>query len=441
MITCILKICGDSCGDSNGKVSINMKNITAKGLEKLIRDRASGRTPIGGGIYLSITPGGSASFGYRYQIKGKRRQIGLGAYCPVNNTLSIVRSKALNVQGMVSQGIDPIDQRIKDSAAEETDNLANAFNLIKNKATFKVVAIEYIESKKAEWKNQKHTSQWLNTLNTYVFPKIGSMPVDSIDTQHILEVLKPIWNTKTETASRVRGRIESILDYSEVQKWRTGNNPARWKGHLKAILPSPQKIIEVKHHQAMPYEELPNFLRRLQKMDGMGARCLEMLILTGLRTNECTGAKWSEIDLEKGLWTVPKERMKKDVEHRIPLSDKAIKLLTKLSQQRTNDYLFPSPSIEGSGISNGTMDALLKREGYKPYTVHGFRSTFRDYVQEETNTAWRTAEEALAHKLSDKAEAAYQRTDLLEKRKVLMELWATYCYQPTAKVIQMPRAN
>ena len=184
------------------------------------------------------------------------------------------------------------------------------------------------------------------------------MPVDSIDTQHILKVLKPIWNTKTETASRVRGRIELILDYAEVQKWRTGSNPARWKGHLKSILPSPQKIVEVKHHKAMPYEELPTFLGDLKLMDGMGARCLEMAILTCLRTNECTGAKWPEIDLDKQLWTVPKERMKKGVEHRIPLSDKAMELLIKLSEQRTNDYVFPSSSNNG-GISNGAMDALL----------------------------------------------------------------------------------
>ena len=417
-----------------------MANITAKGLEKLIRESKAKRTPIGGGIYLTITQGGSASFGFRYQIKGRRRQIGLGAYCPINNTLSIVRSKAHNIQGMAAQGIDPINQAAKDSAAKESDDLANAFTAVKNKATFKVVAIEYIDTKKAEWKSQKHTAQWKNTLVTYAFPKIGSMPVDSIDTQHILKVLKPIWNTKTETASRVRGRIELILDYAEVQKWRTGSNPARWKGHLKSILPSPQKIVEVKHHKAMPYEELPTFLRDLKQMDGMGARCLEMAILTCLRTNECTGAKWSEIDLNKQLWTVPKERMKKGVEHRIPLSDKAMELLAKLSEQRTNDYVFPSPSNNG-GISNGTMDALLIRKGYKPYTVHGFRSTFRDYITEKTNTAWRTGEEALAHKLADKAEAAYQRGDLLEKREILMQTWANYCYPTGEKVVQMPTAK
>jgi len=417
-----------------------MAHMTAKGLEKLIRDGVSKRTPIGDGIYLTITKGGSASFGFRYKIKGKSRMTGLGAYCSVNNTLSIVRSKALNIQGMVAQGIDPIQQKVKDSAAKEADELANVFNAVKDEATFKVVALEYIDTKKVEWKNPKHTAQWWNTLVTYAFPKIGSMPVDNIDTQHILKVLKPIWNTKTETASRVRGRIELILDYAEVQKWRTGSNPARWKGHLKSILPSPQKIVEVKHHKAMPYEELPTFLSVLKLMDGMGARCLEMAILTCLRTNECTGAKWSEIDLNKQLWTVPKERMKKGLEHRVPLSDKAMELLTKLSEQRTNDYVFPSSNNNG-GISNGTMDALLIRKGYKPYTVHGFRSTFRDYITEKTNTAWRTGEEALAHKLADKAEAAYQRGDLIEKRKMLMQIWANYCYPGKRKVLQIPTAK
>jgi integrase len=414
-----------------------MAKMTAKGLEKLIRENKPKRTALGNNLYLSITKGGSASFGFRYAVGKSSRLMGLGSYCPVNNNLAIARSKALNVQSMFRQGIDPIEQVVKDAVIKQADDLANAFNAVKDQATFERVALEYIDTKKAEWKNPKHTAQWKNTLVTYAFPKIGSMPVDNIDTQHILKVLKPIWNTKTETASRVRGRIELILDYAEVQKWRTGSNPARWKGHLKSILPSPQKIIEVKHHKAMPYEELPTFLSDLKLMDGMGARCLEMAILTCLRTNECTGAKWSEIDLNKQLWTVPKARMKKGVEHRIPLSDKAMELLIKLSEQRTNDYVFPSSSNNG-GISNGTMDALLIRKGYKPYTVHGFRSTFRDYITEKTNTAWRTGEEALAHKLADKAEAAYQRGDLLEKRTILMQIWANYCYPTGEKVIQMP---
>ena len=414
-----------------------MAKMTAKGLEKLIRENKPKRTALGNNLYLSITKGGSASFGFRYAVGKSSRLMGLGSYCPVNNNLAIARSKALNVQSMFRQGIDPIEQVVKDAVIKQADDLANAFNAVKDQATFERVALEYIDTKKAEWKNPKHTAQWKNTLVTYAFPKIGSMPVDNIDTQHILKVLKPIWNTKTETASRVRGRIELILDYAEVQKWRTGSNPARWKGHLKSILPSPQKIIEVKHHKAMPYEELPTFLSDLKLMDGMGARCLEMAILTCLRTNECTGAKWSEIDLNKQLWTVPKARMKKGVEHRIPLSDKAMELLIKLSEQRTNDYVFPSSSNNG-GISTGTMDALLIRKGYKPYTVHGFRSTFRDYITEKTNTAWRTGEEALAHKLADKAEAAYQRGDLLEKRTILMQVWANYCYPTGEKVIQMP---
>ena len=415
-----------------------MAIMTVKGLEKLIRDGVKGRTPIGSGIYLTITESGSASFGYRYQIKGKRRQIGLGAFCSINNTLSIVRSKALNIQGMVAQGVDPIQQKVKDTAARDTEVLADAVNAVKDEATFKVVALKYIDEHKAKWKNEKHIAQWENTLVTYAFPKIGSMPVDNIDTQHILKILKPIWNTKTETATRVRGRIETVLYYAEFQKWRTGANPARWKGNLEFILPDPQKIAKVKHHVAMPYAELPAFISELKLMEGMGARCLEVLILTALRTSECIGAKWSEIDLNKRLWIVPAWRMKKGVEHRIPLSDMAIELFTKRLEQRISDYVFPSPYVPDSGISTSTMDSLLRRKGYKPYTVHGFRSTFRDYITEETNTAWRTGEEFLAHKLKDKGEAAYQRGDLLKKRQILSDTWSNYCYQPTAKVIQMP---
>lgn len=419
-----------------------MAKMTAKGIEKLIRENKPKRTALGNNLYLSITKGGSASFGFRYAVGKSSRLMGLGSYCPVNNTLAIARSKALKVQAMFRQGIDPIEQVVKDAVIKQADDLANAFNAVKDQATFERVALEYIDTKKPEWKNAKHTSQWTNTLTTYAFPKIGSMPVNSIDTQHILKVLKPIWNTKTETASRVRGRIELILDYAEVQKWRTGNNPARWKGHLKAILPSPQKIAVVEHHKAMPYEELPTFLGELKDMGGMGARGLEMAILTSLRTGECIGAKWTEIDLDKRIWTVPKDRMKKGVEHRVPLSNQAMNLLDslRLAEHQANDYVFPSPS-NNKCISTGTMSAVLTRMGVTNATVHGFRSTFRDYITEKTNTAWRTGEEALAHKLADKAEAAYQRGDLLEKRIVLMQQWADYCYQTTAKVIQMPTAK
>lgn len=404
-----------------------MTNITAKGLEKLIRDSVAGRTPIGSGLYLTIKPSGSASFGYRYQLKGKRRQIGLGAYCSNINTLAMARSKAVDLKSMINKGIDPIEQSIQDEAkslaAKETAQIKNKMN----QATFEIVALEYIDSKKAEWKNAKHQQQWENTLVTYAFPTIGSMPVSDIETEHVLTILKPIWNTKTETATRVRTRLEAVLSYAEARKWRTGGNPARWHGHLSTILPSPQKLKEIKHHAALPYGELPQFMTTLSRTDGMGARALELTILTATRTKEALGARWDEFDLDNCVWTIPKERMKVGVEHRIPLSDQAIKVVAKMADHKMSDYVFPNRT-NGKPMSNAGMSSVLKRLERTDITVHGFRSTFRDYVAEKTNTPERTAEAALAHKLKDASEAAYQRGDLIEKREILMQTWANYCY-------------
>ena len=414
-----------------------MANITAKGLEKLIRDGIPGRTPIGGGIYLTIKPGGSASFGYRYQIKGKRRQIGLGAYCQNTNTLTMARTNAVDLKAMINRGIDPIERSIQDQKRIDAANKEKKIKDEMNLATFDSVALEYIESKKAEWKNAKHQQQWVNTLTTYAFPVIGKMPVADIETAHVLAVLKPIWNTKTETATRVRTRLEAVLSYAEAKNWRAGGNPARWRGHLSAILPSPQKLKDRKHHSALPYGELQQFMNILSNTDGMGARALEMTILTATRTKESLGAKWSEIDLDNRVWTIPKERMKAGVEHRVPLSNQAMKVVTKMADNKMSDYVFPNRA-SGKPMSNAGMSSVLKRLERTDITVHGFRSTFRDYVAEKTNTPERTAEAALAHKLKDASEAAYQRGDLIEKREILMQTWANYCYPTGKKVIQMP---
>jgi integrase len=309
-----------------------------------------------------------------------------------------------------------------------------------NLATFNSVALEYIESKKAEWKNAKHQQQWVNTLTTYAFPSIGKMPVADIETAHVLAVLKPIWNTKTETATRVRTRLEAVLSYAEAKNWRAGGNPARWRGHLSAILPSPQKLKDRKHHSALPYGELQQFMNILSNTDGMGARALEMTILTATRTKESLGAKWSEIDLGNRVWTIPKERMKAGVEHRVPLSEQAMKVASKMADNKMSDYVFPNRA-SGKPMSNAGMSSVLKRLERTDITVHGFRSTFRDYVAEKTNTPERTAEAALAHKLKDASEAAYQRGDLIEKREILMQTWANYCYPTGEKVIRMPRVK
>ena len=419
-----------------------MTAITAKGLEKLIKDAIPGRTALGGGLYLTIKKSGSASFGFRYSSgtnangNQRLRLIGLGGFCAKTNTLGMARSKATDLKAMINKGIDPIEQSLQDQKRTEAANKENKIKNEMNLATFDSVALEYIESKKAEWKNAKHQQQWVNTLTTYAFPSIGKMPVADIETAHVLAVLKPIWNTKTETATRVRTRLEAVLSYAEAKNWRTGGNPARWRGHLSAILPSPQKLKDRKHHSALPYGELPQFMSILSNTDGMGARALEMTILTATRTKESLGAKWSEIDLDNRVWTIPKERMKAGVEHRVPLSDQAIKVVTKMADNKMSDYVFPNRT-SGQPMSNAGMSSVLKRLERTDITVHGFRSTFRDYVAEKTNTPERTAEAALAHKLKDTSEAAYQRGDLIEKREILMQTWANYCFSTGEKVVRL----
>ena len=423
-----------------------MAAITAKGLEKLIKDSIPARTALGGGLYLTITKGGSASFGFRYNSgknengNPRKRLIGLGAFCPNNNTLAMARNKAIRLKAMINQGIDPIEQSLQDKAKAQAVIKANKVKDEKNQATFDKVALEYIESKKAEWKNVKHRQQWVNTLTTYAFPTIGKIPVSGIETEHVLAILKPIWRTKTETATRVRTRLEAVLSYAEAHNWRSGGNPARWRGHLSVILPSPQKLKELKHHSALSYGELPSFMDILSNTDGMGARALELTILTATRTKESLGARWEEFDLNNRVWTIPKERMKAGVEHRVPLSDQAMKVATKMADQKMSEYVFPNRAT-GKPMSNAGMSSVLKRLERTDITVHGFRSTFRDYVAEKTNTPGRTAEAALAHKLKDASEAAYQRGDLIEKREILMQLWGNYCYPTGEKVIQMPTAK
>ena len=423
-----------------------MAAITAKGLEKLIKDSIPARTALGGGLYLTITKGGSASFGFRYN-NGKnengnprKRLIGLGAFCPNNNTLAMARNKTIRLKAMINQGIDPIEQSLQDKAKAQAVIKANKIKDEKNQATFDKVALEYIESKKAEWKNAKHLQQWVNTLTTYAFPTIGKIPVSDIETEHVLAILKPIWKTKTETATRVRTRLEAVLSYAEAHNWRSGGNPARWRGHLSVILPSPQKLKELKHHSALSYGELPSFMSILSNTDGMGARALELTILTATRTKESLGARWEEFDLNNRVWTIPKERMKAGVEHRVPLSDQAMKVATKMADQKMSEYVFPNRAT-GKPMSNAGMSSVLKRLERTDITVHGFRSTFRDYVAEKTNTPGRIAEAALAYKLKDASEAAYQRGDLIEKREILMQSWANYCYPTGEKVIQLPTAK
>ena len=379
----------------------------------------------GGGLWLQVSKSGSKSWVFRFTRHGRAREMGLGSF----NTFSLseAREKALKCRKTLAYGKDPIEER---KAQLQQETIKNH----KNK-TFAECALEFIEVNKAGWRSPKHAKQWESTLQTYAFPTIGNLPVSEIDTGLILGMLQQntskgdetgnLWQLKTETASRVRGRVESVLDWAKVRGYREGENPARWKGHLDKLLPARSKVQKTEHFAALPYQEISDFMQELRKRKGLSARALEFSILCASRSGEIREARWTEIDLDERLWTIPAERMKAGKEHRIPLSTTATKLLQKLPFLPDCDYVFPSE--HGGPLSNGAMMSLLKRMGRNDLTQHGFRSTFRDWAGETTGYPREVIEHALAHQLKDKSEAAYQRGDLLTKRARLMEDWGKYC--------------
>jgi integrase len=303
--------------------------------------------------------------------------------------------------------------------------------------TFKACAAKYIAANKAGWRNEKHADQWENTLATYVYPMIGSLAVGEIETGHVTKVLTPIWTTKSETASRVRGRIESVLSYATTHGWRTGENPARWRGHLENVLPKKSKVAKVEHHAALPWRESGAFMKALEAQEGTGALAFRFAILTAARAGEVIGAKWTEFDMQHAVWTIPGDRMKAGVEHRIPLSKDAMALLAEAKKLRVEgvEYVFPGGK-KGKPLSNMALLMTLRRMKRDDLTAHGFRSTFRDWAA-ETGQPADIAEAALAHTVGDKTVAAYQRGDLLDRRRKLMESWAAFC----AKVPEKPGGN
>lgn len=370
--------------------------------------------------------------------KQRRSEVGLGGYPAL--TLQQVREKAREAREKIAQGIDPIAER---KAARSALMASRATEI-----TFEEAAKQYIAAKSPEWKNAEHAKQWSNTLETYAFPKIGKLQVRDIDTPHVLEVLEPIWTVKTETASRVRGRIEAVLDWATVRKYRDGQNPARWKGYLDSMLPEPTKVAKNGNHAALPFAEAFAFMKHLRKMDGAGARALEFTILTAARSGEVRGATWDEIDLEARVWTIPAGRMKMGKEHEVPLTEDAVALLKALLRFEDNNLVFPAS--RGGELSDMTLAAVIKRmhesetkagrKGYidpkqadkngdpKVATPHGFRSTFRDWAAEQTDHPREVAEMALAHSIESKVEAHYRRGNLLQKRRALMEDWASFCH-------------
>jgi len=369
----------------------------------------------GGGLYLRIGPTGARSWILRYQSAGKRRDMGLG---PVEFVgLADARDKAYQLRrGLRLEGIDPIEER------------RTAKPLPAQVVTFSEVAEQYIAKFSPTWSNAKHSYQWRQTLDTYINPVIGKTPIADVDTPAVLEVLNSIWLVKPETASRCRGRIETILNFAASNRMRQGDNPARWKGHLENLLPRRSSVAgaRVKHYSALPYDQLQEFMPTLRGREGVAPAALEFAILTCGRTGEVLGAKWSEIDLERRLWVVPAERMKMRREHRVPLSGDALAVLERMGKVKNGPYIFPGQR-PGAPLSNMALLMLLRKLGRKDLTAHGFRSTFRDWCAEQTNFPSEVAEMALAHAVGDKVEAAYRRGDLFDKRRLLADSWANFC--------------
>lgn len=401
-----------------------VNRLSAQGVKRL---KEPGWHADGNGLYLQISKSGTKSWVYRYTFGGKERWHGLGNYSEKNSLLE-ARRKASECKKLRDEGIDPIEQK---KAQEAEQALEDAKSI-----TFKECALKYIESHKSGWKNRKHEQQWRNTLETYVYPEIGDLSVQDVDIGHVLKILEPLWQDKTETASRIRQRIENVLDWAKVRKYRTGENPALWRGHLDKILPKRSKVQKVKHFEAMPYIDVPLYFRELRSKDTLAAKTLAFIILTATRNNEARGAQWEEIDLDNQVWNIPDSRMKADKAHRIPLSGEAIKILKESEPFKQDGYVFPGQG-KAKQISEAAILKLLK-SSHPTLTVHGFRSSFRDWCAEMTSYPREVAEAALAHTLKDKTEAAYQRGDLFEKRRKLMDAWTGYCLNGDEKAEVVP---
>jgi len=356
--------------------------------------------------------------------------MGLGPLHTVS--LAEARNDALQCRKLLRDGIDPIEAQ-KAKRARSLIEIATAMS-------FKECAEAYMSAHSAGWRNVKHIAQWRNTLSTYVYPVFGELPVQAVDTGLVMQVIEPIWATKTETASRVRGRIEAILDWASARKYREAENPARWKGHLDKLLPQRAKVQKVQHHAALPYDEIHEFMALLRQQQGVSASGLEFLILTAARTGEVIGATWDEIDIENSIWIIPSDRMKGGKEHRVPLSLAAIAVLERMKKVRQSNFVFPGGK-RNQPLSNMAFLQLLKRMGRGDLTAHGFRSTFRDWAAERTNYPSEVAEMALAHSVADKVEAAYRRGDLYGKRQQIMRDWDEFCSRQISDVSNVVSMN
>jgi integrase len=398
-----------------------LKDVTVRKAKK------PGLLADGAGLYLRVGPTGSKAWVFRYRRDGRLHDVGLGPLHTVG--LAEARQRAQEYRKLRLNGVDPLEARQAARSAAKLD-AAKAI-------TFRACADQYIAAHKAGWRNLRHAAQWPSTLAEYVYPTFGELPVQAVDVGLVLKALEPIWSIKPETASRVRGRIECVLDWATARGYRRGENPARWRGHLENLLPKRSKLARVEHHAALSYAEVGAFVIALGEQGGMAARALEFLILTAARTGEVIGARWDEFNLPENVWTVPAERMKSGREHRVALSDAAAAILKGLAEIRQGAFVFTGAK-PARPLSASAMFALLRRMGRGDLTVHGFRSTFSDWCAERTAFPAEVREMALAHAVGDKVEAAYRRGDLFEKRRQLAEAWARFCAMPPASSEAVP---
>jgi integrase len=390
------------------------------------RAKRPGMYSDGGNLYLQVENESARSWVFRYA----GRYMGLGSAFIVS--LQETRELAHEYRKLRRQGVDPLEARRAEQARQRLD-AAKAI-------TFKQCAEAYINSHRAGWRDVKHIQQWQNTIATYAEPIIGALPVQAVDTALVCKVLEPLWTTRPETASRLRGRIESILDWAKVRGYREGENPARWRGHLDKIFPARSRLRKTQHHAALPYAEVPAFIAELRKREGTAARALEFAIYAAARSGEVLGARWSEFDFDNvdgPLWIVPAERMKARKEHRVPLAPHALQIAKDMARSRSGEFVFPN-APSGRSLSPRALWKVLSRMGVANATPHGFRSSFRDWAAERTNYPNHVVEMALAHAIGDRVEAAYRRGDLLEKRKRLMNEWARFCNTPIATGAVIP---
>jgi integrase len=397
---------------------------------KVQRLKKKGLYSDGGGLYLRVAAGGSKGWVFRYRVHERLRDMGLGSIHALS--LADARQAAAECRKQRQQGIDPIANRRAERAAQR---IAEAKAM-----TFRQCAESYITDHEASWRNAKHRAQWPNTLKAYVYPVFGDLPVQAVDTGLVMQIIQPLWKSRTETASRVRGRIESILDWAKAHGYCDGENPARWRGHIEKLLPARTKARIVVHLAALPYAEVGAFVAKVRRHDSAQARALEFLILTAARLGEVLGANWREIDLRDDIWTIPAARMKGGREHRVPLSSASVAVLKAMHAIRHGEFVFPG-AREGRPVAPITVLTLAKQIGGTDTTLHGFRSSFRDWAAERTTFQREVVEMALAHAIPDAVEAAYRRGDLLDKRRRLMNDWAKFCGKPNGVAMPIRRAQ